>query len=51
VRVTGDNVRTATITKGNDMPDGVLTSYTVQEIMLGTDDDGEPSRPASCRLR
>jgi hypothetical protein len=42
VIITGDTVRTAIITKGNDVPEAELTSYGVQEIAIATDEDGEP---------
>jgi hypothetical protein len=42
VRVTGDVVRTATITKGNDVGEGALTAYRVEGIAIGIDEDDEP---------
>lgn len=35
VQITGDKVRTATIVKGNDQPDGELASFEMQEMKLG----------------
>jgi hypothetical protein len=42
VQISGDRVKTATVVKANDQPDGPLTSFSVQEIVLGVDEDGEP---------
>jgi hypothetical protein len=42
VQITGDRIKTATVVKANDQPDGPLTSFSVQEIVLGVDEDGEP---------
>ena len=42
VQISGDTVRTATIVKGNDQAEGVLTSFAVEEITVGSDEDGEP---------
>ena len=42
VQISGETVRTATIVKGNDQPDGPITSFKAEEIAVGNDDDGEP---------
>jgi AAA domain len=42
VQISDDRVKTATVTKGNDQPDGVLTVFGAEEIIVGTDEDGEP---------
>ncbi|MCA1498849.1 AAA family ATPase [Bradyrhizobium sp. NBAIM14] len=34
-------IRTATITKNNDGPEGVLTQFTVRAVTLGQDEDGD----------
>ncbi|SDJ34017.1 AAA domain-containing protein [Bradyrhizobium sp. Rc2d] len=41
VQISGDKVKTATITKANDQPEGVLTSFVGQEVTVGTDADGD----------
>lgn len=40
VGIAGDVIRTAKIVKANDQPDGVLTSFGVDTIKLGNDEDG-----------
>lgn len=42
VQISGDKVKTATVTKGNDQADGALTIFGAEEICIGTDEDGEP---------
>jgi hypothetical protein len=42
VQISGDRIKTATVVKANDQPDGHLTSFSAQEIVLGVDEDGEP---------
>jgi hypothetical protein len=42
VQMSGGLVKTATVVKANDQPEGPLTSFSVQEIVLGVDEDGEP---------
>jgi RecA-family ATPase len=41
VTISGDAVRTATIDKANDQPEGKLTTYSLQSVVLGLDEDGE----------
>jgi hypothetical protein len=40
VQIKGGRVRTATVVKANDQSEGVLTSFAMQEIMTGVDEDG-----------
>jgi hypothetical protein len=42
VRIAGDLVKSATVTKANDQPEGPLMSFTLEAFELGRDDDGEP---------
>lgn len=43
VEITGSGeVRTANVTKANDMPEGPLFSFTSEVHTFGTDDDGDP---------
>jgi hypothetical protein len=42
VEISGDDVRTATVTKGNDMPEGPLFSFRSDIHEFGTDEDGDP---------
>lgn len=42
VQISGDGkVKTATVTKGNDQAEGVLTSFMGEEVAMGTDPDGD----------
>jgi hypothetical protein len=41
VQVSGDIVKTATVKKANDQPEGVLTSFRLEPFELGVDDDGD----------
>jgi len=41
VQISGDMVKTATITKANDQPEGALTSFTLESFELGRDEDGD----------
>jgi hypothetical protein len=43
-RINGDTVRTVTITKANDQPEGLLTSFELEPFDFGLDDDGDPFR-------
>jgi hypothetical protein len=42
VEVSGDIVRTATVTKANDAPEGPLFSFKSEIHQFGTDEDGDP---------
>jgi hypothetical protein len=42
VEISGDIVRTATVTKANDMPEGPLFSFKSDLHDFGTDEDGDP---------
>jgi hypothetical protein len=44
VQITGDAVKTVTVKKGNDQPEGVLTGFQLEPFDLGIDDDGDPVR-------
>ncbi|MHC2400798.1 hypothetical protein ACVMGC_005342 [Bradyrhizobium barranii subsp. barranii] len=42
VTIGGDTIKTATVTKANDIPDGPLFSFASEIIEFGTDEDGDP---------
>jgi len=42
VEISGDIVRTATVTKANDAPEGPLFSFKSEVHEFGTDEDGDP---------
>lgn len=42
VQISGDTVKTATVTKANDRPEGILFSFTSATHQFGTDEDGDP---------
>jgi hypothetical protein len=42
VTVSGDETRTATVTKANDAPEGPLFSFKSEVHQFGTDEDGDP---------
>jgi RecA-family ATPase len=42
VTLSGDDVRTATVTKANDAPEGPLFSFASEVHSFGTDEDGDP---------
>lgn len=42
VTITGDSIRTATVTKANDSPEGPLFSFKSEVHDFGTDEDGDP---------
>ncbi|MBN9007337.1 MAG: AAA family ATPase [Rhizobiales bacterium] len=42
VQITGDAVKTATVTKANDQEEGELVSFAGQVVHLGRDEDGDP---------
>ena len=60
VRISGYHIRTAEIVKANDQPEGVLTTFALEEIRLCEDPDGDPifttildpdATPASSRVK
>jgi hypothetical protein len=42
VEISGDVIRTATVTKANDAPEGPLFSFKSEVHEFGTDEDGDP---------
>jgi hypothetical protein len=44
VQITGDTVKTVTVKKGNDQPEGVMTGFQLEPFDLGIDEDGDPVR-------
>lgn len=44
VQISGDAVKTVTVTKANDQPEDVLTAFRLEPYDFGTGDDGEPFR-------
>jgi hypothetical protein len=45
VQITGDEaIKTATVMKGNDQPEGVLTAFRLEPFDFGLDEDGDPMR-------
>ena len=44
VQIAGDAIKTATITKANDQPEGVLTGFKLEPYDFGLDEDGDPFR-------
>lgn len=42
VTISGEAVKTATVTKANDMPEGPLFSFKSEVHEFGTDEDGDP---------
>ena len=44
VQITGDDIKTATITKANDQPEGVLTGFRLEPFDFGPDEDGDVFR-------
>lgn len=42
VTISGDDIRTATVTKANDAPEGSLFSFKSEVHEFGTDEDGDP---------
>jgi hypothetical protein len=41
IHISGDAIKTATVIKANDQPEGPLTSYAGEVVALGTDEDGD----------
>lgn len=41
VMITGEGIKTAEVTKGNDMPEGPLFSFESEMHVFGTDEDGD----------
>ena len=44
VQITGDEIKTASIKKANDQPEGFLTSFKLVPHDFGRDEDGDPFR-------
>jgi hypothetical protein len=45
VQITGDGtVRTVTVDKANDQPEGLLTNFELEPFEFGLDEDGDPFR-------
>jgi AAA domain len=44
VQISGDAIKTVTVTKANDQPEGVLTAFKLEPFDFGVDDDGDPFR-------
>ena len=44
VQISGDNIKTATVKKANDQQMGPLTSFKLEPVGLGEDEDGDPFR-------
>jgi len=42
VKVSGDPIRSVEIDKANDQPDGALTTFTLDVVKIGDDEDGDP---------
>lgn len=42
VTIAGDDVKTATVVKANDLPEGALFSFKSKIFEFGTDEDGDP---------
>lgn len=42
VAISGDEIKTAAVTKANDMPEGSLFSFKSEIHQFGTDEDGDP---------
>lgn len=42
ITISGGHVKTARITKANDQPEGVLTTYCLETFDFGVDEDGDP---------
>jgi hypothetical protein len=44
VQITGDVIKTATVMKANDQPEGVMTGFRLEPFNFSLDEDGEPFR-------
>jgi hypothetical protein len=44
VQIGGDTIKTATVKKANDQPEGPLTSFRLEPYDFGLDEDGDPFR-------
>jgi hypothetical protein len=42
IEISGTDIRTATVTKANDMAEGVVASFEPKSIGFGNDEDGDP---------
>jgi hypothetical protein len=44
VQIAGDLIKTATVTKANDQPEGMMTGFRLEPFDFSLDEDGEPFR-------
>lgn len=44
VQISGETIKTATVKKANDQPEGPLTSFQLEPYEFGLDEDGDPFR-------
>jgi AAA domain len=44
VQICGETIKTATVKKANDQPEGALTSFQLEPYEFGLDEDGDPFR-------
>ncbi len=44
VQIAGDAIKTATVKKANDQPDGLMTGFQLEPFDFGPDEDGDPFR-------
>jgi AAA domain len=44
VQISGETIKTATVKKANDQPEGPLTSFRLEPYEFGLDEDGDPFR-------
>ena len=51
VQISGDEIKLARVIKGNDQPEGELTTFKLESAELGIDEDGDPITPRSCPAR
>jgi hypothetical protein len=42
IEISGTDIRTATVTKANDMPEGPIASFKPKLVSFGDDEDGDP---------
>ena len=46
VQISGDEIKLARVIKGNDQPEGELTTFKLESAELGIDEDGDPIKTA-----
>jgi hypothetical protein len=44
VQISGETIKSAVVTKANDQPEGLLTSFQLEPFDFGLDEDGDPFR-------